>query len=174
MSTLKEKFHGLREDALQELGEQERKDMYKARLGGLSAVELATHMLLVQQLGEQIENWGKYLNAELDVVRLILIPEAMEKEGLESPLNVAGVGRVSLTPDCYVSIGGEEPDTDYKAEFYGWLRENEMGSLITESVNSSTLKAWVKSRIGGGKSYPQDLLKVTPFTRASITKTKSK
>ena len=129
------------------------------------AVELAHAMKTAELLKEWMEGIEKCLNAELDTLRLALIPLAMEREGLESPLNVSGVGRVSLTGDVYATI------TD-KENFYEWLHDNKSGDLITESVNASTLKAWVKDKIKQGLPYPTEFLNVTPYTRASITKAK--
>lgn len=159
---MKEAYKQLVEDSKLGLEENDRKDLYKTRHEEKKLVELAERMAMVQQLDEYLDNLGKYLHAELDVLRLQLIPEAMEKENLESPVNVAGVGRVSLTGDLYVGVND-------KIEFYKWLHENNLGDLITESVNSSTLKAWAKGRIKEGKPLPNDLLKLTPITRASIT-----
>lgn len=169
---MKEAYKQLVEDSKLGLEEFQRKDLYKERHKDLKAVDLATRMLMVEQLKDYLENIGKYLSAEYDTIRLELVPNAMDNEKLNSPLNVAGVGRVSLTGDMYVTVRSAEPEegVDYKANLYHWLREHELGDLIQESVNSSTLKAFVKGRIKEGKPYPSDCLKVTPFTRASITK----
>ncbi|PIZ29608.1 MAG: hypothetical protein COY40_06515 [Alphaproteobacteria bacterium CG_4_10_14_0_8_um_filter_53_9] len=171
---MKDAYELLIEDSKLGLEEPARKDLYKIRHTGLKLVNLAARMKMVEQLDGYLENLGKYLHAEYDILRMVLIPEAMERENLESPVNVAGVGRVSLTGDLFVSVGAAEPEVgkDYKNEFYGWLRDNNLEDLITESVNASTLKAWVKGRIREAKPWPQDLLKVTPYTRASITKAK--
>ena len=100
--------------------------------------------------------------AEFDVLRLELIPAAMEAKGIENQY-VTGIGRVGLTGDMYVR------PLDKNA-FHNWLREENLDDLISEAVNPSTLKAFTKKRIKAGKPIPDGLLKVTPFTRASITK----
>jgi hypothetical protein len=174
MQEIKDTFKQLVVDAKMDLEEADRKAHYAEKHKDLKLVDLATRMREVEILDEYLENLGKYLHAEYDVIRLTLISEAMDKEGLQSPVNVAGIGRVGLAGDLYVSVGAAEPveGKDYKGELFTWMRKNKCGSLITESINSSTLKAWVKERILKGKPYPTDLLKVTPFTRASITKVK--
>jgi hypothetical protein len=58
-----------------------------------------------------------------------------------------------------------------KAEFFDWLRDNGRGDLLQENINPSTLKATVKGLVKNGEEIPEDLLNVSPFTRASITKT---
>lgn len=103
------------------------------------------------------------LNAEHDALRIDLIPKKMEDQGLET-LSVKGIGRVSLTGDMYVQQIN-------KNGLFSWLRKNKLGDLITEGVNSSTLKAFLRGRIQDGKTYPDaKTIKITPFTRASITK----
>ena len=147
------------------LDEQGRKEMYIKRHEKFNAVTLAAEMKSLKDVMDWMESVSKFANAEYDMLRMVLIPQAMEKEGLESPLNVSGVGRVSLTGDLFISV------TD-KEVFHAWLHSHKMGDLIIESVNSSTLKAWAKERIKSGKIMPDgSLVKVTPYTRASITKT---
>ena len=80
-------------------------------------------------------------------------------------MKVEGVGRVGLTSDLYASIA-----PDQKGAAYEWLSDNGHGDVVQPTVNSSTLKALMKSIIKSGKEIPSELFKVTPFTRASITK----
>lgn len=171
---IKDTFKLLVADAKMGLDENDRKAHYATAHEGKKLVELAERMKELNELKDYIENMLLYANAEYDIIRINLIPKAMEAENLESPVTVAGVGRITLTGDMFVSIGNAEPEegVDYKQEFYNWLHQNGMGDLIQETVNASTLKAWVKKRITEGAPYPSDLLKVTPFTRASITKAK--
>src|SRR5690606_39367494 len=51
-----------------------------------------------------------------------------------------------------------------------WLRDNGHESLVQETVNSSTFKAFIKERMKEGKEYPKDLIKVNPFSRATVVK----
>jgi len=135
------------------------------RYRGLTLVEMVQTMADLAECKEYLENLLKVCNAEHDTLRIKLIPDKIEADGLESPVTIAGVGRVSLTDDLTVTVGEKD-------DFYKWLHKHKMGDLITESVNSSTLKAWVKERIKENKPYPTECLKVTPFTRASITRVK--
>lgn len=160
-----EKFIRLMNDAQREMDQEDRNLYYNAYHFEKSAVELAHALKQAQEIKEWMEHIEKCVNAEIDVIRLNLLPVAMENEGLESPMNVAGVGRVSLTGDVYASVLDKE-------NFFEWLHDNQSGDLIQETVNASTLKAWVKDKIKKGESYPTELLKVTPYTRASITKSK--
>jgi hypothetical protein len=130
----------------------------------MNAVDLVRSMYDIQQRKEALEDVLKRLNGEFDFLRISKIPARMQDEGIER-LSVAGVGRVSLTADMHVSVKAGERD-----KFYDWLRDNGRGDLIQENVNASTLKAAVKRMFASGEEVPEDLLNVSPFTRASITK----
>jgi hypothetical protein len=135
------------------------RDMYKDT-DLLSCVHAMHKVRARKDKGE--ETMAK-INAEYDVLRIEIIPKKMEDQGLEI-LKVKGVGRVSLTGDMYV----QQKD---KNGLFTWLRKSKLADLITEGVNSSTLKAFLKERIKGGKTIPPDtVIKITPYTRASITK----
>ena len=126
--------------------------------------DLIVSMHAIQLQKETIEGQLKNINAEFDFLRITKIPTQMEDEGVDR-ITITGVGRVSLTADMHVSV-----KTDMKAKFYDWLRDNGRSDLISETVNASTLKAAVKGMYKAGEEIPEDLLNVSPFTRASITK----
>jgi len=104
------------------------------------------------------------LQARYDALRLNIIPSAMEDDDI-SNITVDGVGRVTLAADMYCSIPKDKRSAAWK-----WLRENKLGDIISETINSGTLKATIKSIMKKGQTVPADLFKVTPFSRASITK----
>jgi hypothetical protein len=131
---------------------------------GMALIDLIREMKSIQTAKEQAEANLKELNKHFDFLRVTKIPQMMEDSGIRN-LNVEGVGRVSLTADMHVSVKSE-----MKEKFYEWLRDNGRGDLIQPNVNASTLKATVKNMVREGEEYPEELLNVSPFTRASITK----
>lgn len=153
-------------DDNEELGVvEQRKQEFRTRYKGeKDLIKLAKCMAEVQKTQERMKAELAMVNAEFDVLRLEVIPAKMEEKGIEN-FRVTDLGLVKLTADMYVS-----PKSGMKDKLYGWLRKNKLGALITETVNSSTLKAFVKERVNKGKTVPNDLLNVTPYTRASITK----
>jgi hypothetical protein len=130
----------------------------------LTLNELITAMDAVQKQKEVLEDQLKAVNKRFDFLRISKIPTKMDDEGV-SNINITGVGRVSLTADMHVSI-----KTEMKESFYVWLRDNGRGDLLQETINPSTLKATVKGMFKGGQEIPEDLLNVSPFMRASITR----
>lgn len=132
---------------------------------GKSLQELAIEQKAVKEVKEDMEAQLKLINARFDVLRFEAIPNKVEEMGLESPVKLEGIGRVSLTPDILCSVKGGMKDN-----LFNWLRDHKMGSLIKEEVNASTLKSFVRKAITDGKDYPEDCLNVTPITKASILK----
>lgn len=137
---------------------------FEVKYKPLATLDIIRAMDEQRKLKEDLEDQLKAINKEYDFLRLNMVPARFEEEGIEN-LKVEGVGRVSLTGDMYVSILA-----DQKEEAYEYFRDIGKGSLITETINSSTLKATVKAMIKAGEDVPESLIKVTPFTRASITK----
>jgi hypothetical protein len=131
---------------------------------GMSLVELVHAMATLQNRKEATEDQLKLINKEYDFLRITKIPATMDDDGVDR-INVTGVGRVSLTADMHVSIKAEQ-----KAAFHEWLRDNGRADLLQENINPSTLKAAVKGMFKNGEEIPEALLNVSPFTRASITK----
>jgi hypothetical protein len=130
----------------------------------MSLVQLIEAMSTLQNRKEACEDQLKLINKEFDFLRITKIPAKMEDDGVDR-ISVAGIGRVSLTADLHVSIKAE-----MKNQFHEWLRDNGRGDLLQENINPSTLKATVKGMYKNGDEIPEELLNVSPFTRASITR----
>lgn len=141
-----------------ELAKKHARDEYAA----MSLRALAEHMKLMQAEKDEAEKELSLINAKLDVLRYEAIPNKMDEEGIER-INFDGIGRVSLTGDMFVQ-------TLNKPDLFNWLQDNGFGDLIQPGVNASTLKAFIKGRMKEGKEIPGDALRITPVTRASITK----
>lgn len=146
------------------LDEEQRIELYKRKHDGKRLIDLAFEMEAIGRVDDYLATLRKYSQAEWNALRLHLIPAMMEDQGIEN-LTVEDLGRLGLTADLYVSIKSGK-----KEEFFTWLNKHKLGDLIQDSVNPSTLKSFVKGRMDAGKEIPGDLLNVTPFTRASITK----
>jgi hypothetical protein len=131
-----------------------------------SIQDLAARQRYLADTLETIKRVSSLLQAEYDAIRLGILPEKMDEEDI-SNITIVGVGRVTIQPDLYFSI----PAT-LREEAYNWLRDHNHGDLIQETVNSSSGKAWAKEMIKKGENLPEDLFKVTPFSRAQITKEK--
>lgn len=146
--------------------QQERMQAFRSKYKGESNLQaLVRAMQAAQRRKEALEQDLKNANAEFDVLRFEAVPELMDTQGVER-VSYEGIGRVSLTADLRIQTFAAA-----RSSLFEWLTTNKLGDLITETVNPSTLKAWVKNRLKEGKELPpSELLRVTPITRASITK----
>lgn len=142
----------------------EENSAFEHKYSDFTTLDLIREMDSIRQAKERIEESLSGINKVYDYLRLTAIPKHFEADGI-SNMRVDGVGRVGLTSDLYASIA-----PDRKGAAYEWLADNGHGGAIQTTVNSSTLKALMKSIIKSGEEIPGDLFKVTPFTRASITK----
>ena len=138
------------------------RDNIEPQIKEMSAVEMARFMNELMQAHEQADELKSTIGKVYDWVRTGMLPEKMDEEGIDL-LRVDGVGRVSLTSDINVSVVDKD-------ESFKWLEESGHSDMITETVNASSLKALLRRLIRDGKEVPEAIYKVTPFTRASITK----
>lgn len=61
-----------------------------------------------------------------------------------------------------------------KEEGYKWLRENNAGALITETVNAQTLAAFLKARLIEEGKDPPESMKLEPYKIVGSSKYKPK
>jgi len=99
-----------------------------------------------------------------DFVSIKIIPDVMEEMEVEQQ-TVTGVGRINIRADIWCSVKKGSKDA-----LHEWMREHDMEDLIVEGINSSTLKAWVKEQTKKAQAVPNDLINITPYSRAVITK----
>jgi len=106
----------------------------------------------------------KKLKATLEEIQTEILPAKMEAEGMQT-VTVAGVGRLSNAPQFRASVKAE-----HKMDMQEWLRINGFGEMIQETLNSSTLKAWVKEQMEEGNEVPTDYLNLHSFDLVTLTK----
>ena len=104
------------------------------------------------------------LQKEFDFVRQNKLPAAMEAAGIEN-VKIAGVGRVSIQEVFSCSVKAA-----HKYDMQQWLKDNDFEDMIVATVNSSTLKAFVKEQMGLGNEVPTEYLNLSLFPQATITK----
>lgn len=104
-----------------------------------------------------------------DWLRTAVTPALMDERGITT-ITIAGIGRVALQDDVFVSVPAET-----KQQAHTWFDDMGFGDLITKTINGSTLAAWIRKRIKSGDELPPaELVKVTPYTRAQITRVTGK
>ncbi len=117
---------------------------------------------------EELDTRLKTLKAHVSMAREVLLPERMDADESKTVTTETG-HRVTRTGRIFASI-----ITSKMEQAYAWLRNNELGPLIKETVNSSSLSAAAKELIENGKELPEDLFRTHTKDGVSITKKKAK
>lgn len=127
-------------------------------------VALANELRKLKDEKDVAEGALKVINKRIEEIVKKELPEFMDADGV-SNVKIDGVGRLSLRTEVYASILAENRETAYQ-----WLRDTGRGSLVSETVNASSLKAAMKECLKNGEEIPESLIKVTPVTVAVLTK----
>lgn len=125
--------------------------------------DLAARMRDLQEQKESLDADSKDITIQLDEIRLKKIPELMEALEVKNA-TFDGIGRVQLATDLYCSTKVGQKDAAMQ-----WLRDMDLGEMVSETYNASSMKALVRRLIEDGAEIPE-FLNVTPFVRASIVK----
>lgn len=119
----------------------------------------------IRDITETLGDIKTQFQGHLDRMRQDKIPTAFKENGISS-LTVDGY-RYTISQTMRASIKGEK-----KADAYAWLRENDLGELITETVNASTLSAQARKMAEDGMELEPDLFNVSIVPTTSITQAK--
>lgn len=140
-------------------------ELDKAKAGG--AAELArlysTARLHYEIVGEAMKGVGQLV----DLMNRVYIPEAFENEKISTLTDADTGDRVTITQRMLASI-----PADNRELAYAWLRENGHESLITETVNASSLSAFAKTQMEAGFELPDEIFKTTIMNQVSLTRGK--
>lgn len=136
----------------------------KHKYESMDVKELATEQKRLSQIMQSITDTRKVVQNCYDEIRNHRLPDKMEEEKIEK-ITLAGVGTVSLAKVVRTSIIAGN-----KEEFHDWLRANEFGELIKETVNSSTLSGFIKEQLNEGNEVPDKLLNILVSTQSRILK----
>lgn len=136
---------------------------FEEKYKGVSIAKLAKAMVKLRDKHDKQKEAAALTWSEVDYLRFIAIPKALDSAGLES-VKVPGVGRVGLRPDA--SCKTIDP-----IALVDWLKDHDHGDLAKPTVNSSSLKALIKELIREGEEIPgDDIIEFKPFEFAVITK----
>lgn len=131
-----------------------------------SAAVCAEYYRRLRVLKDEAEAVAKQLSKEVESYGMGVLPETFEREGVTT-MNLASGYRVTISEVVRASI-----PADTKPLAYDWLVNNDLGDLITSTVNASTLSATAKELIKQGRELPEGLFKVAVLPQVSMTKLK--
>lgn len=127
-------------------------------------IAVIRHYDAIRQATEKIKEARKALDEIEEQLSREHVPTVMRAHSVKT-ITVEGIGRVTLINRYSASIVD-------KPKGYAWLRDNNHGSLIQETVNSSTLSSFAKHYLEeeGRELSADDGFKVSTMTFTSITK----
>lgn len=128
-------------------------------------VTLIRHYAELDDGIEKIKEARKALDAIDEKLSREYVPDALRLVGVKST-KIEGVGLVSISHRWSCSILD-------KALAFAWLRKNNHGGLIQETVASQTLAAFAKDESEtSGRDLPEELFKVGRMAYTSLRRTK--
>lgn len=131
-----------------------------------SAAVCAEFYQRTRDLHDKIDELKKAAYHLMNNYAMNVMPVVFEDEGV-STITLSSGYRVTISQRLNASI-----PADKKAEAYDWLVRNDLGDLITETVNSSSLSATARSLIEEGRQLPDDIFKTVILPQVSMTKVK--
>lgn len=139
------------------------RDDITASMEIMSYAELAEHFKLLK---DKIATHKKALSGleyQYDILTKEIIPDRMAADGFRT-LSLAEGGRIELRAQAYCST-----KAGMKGNLFQWLHENGFEELVTEVVNPSTLKAFIKEQTEAGNPVPsEEIINYQPYTRATV------
>lgn len=123
--------------------------------------ELMKELYDVKAEKEQLDDRLKILNSRKDELERKILPQLME-DAEQSKISVPNIGTLYLRPElnCYVK-------KDNESEFFNWLRGNNHGDIIKETVHHGTLKSWAREQLENGAELPPQI-EAHPFMQAVL------
>lgn len=127
---------------------------------GMDLVRLGECMAEVGARLEEAKKIKTDLEKEYDFLRTVKIPPALEESGMKNFRLASGKG-IRVQDEVFVSLRAENFQ-----DMKGWLQERGDDSIIKETINPSTLKAYITGKIKDGKEYPASLVNVSVVPKA--------
>lgn len=135
-----------------------------ARHASMKLAEIAAEYKAIKEALEEAGEIETALRKISDSYSKHILPARMEEEGIET-VRIEGVGRLQTKSDIHCNC----PAANREA-LQDWLVDHGHGSLISQSVNASTLKAFIREQMKEGNPVPDDLLNIEPYSMAVIVK----
>ena len=133
-----------------------------------TASELARYFVALRHVVDAIEAAAGAVNDPVVKLKTEIIPTAFDREKISTFTTSTG-HRVTTSSSLKASI---KPDK--KAQAYEWLQQHGLGSLITPTVNASTLSATAQELLQEGRDLDPGLFNQFVQNNTSITKIKTK
>lgn len=132
----------------------------------MSLADAAENYVILKNLDERLDEVAKALGKTVEHIKTKTMPTLFERDKLTSCNTRLGY-RVTTSMLTRATMVDKEGGKQ-------WLKDNGLGDIVTETVNSSTLAATAKSLLEDGKELDPLLFNVVLMPTTSVTKIKPK
>ena len=131
---------------------------------GADVVELARAFVALRQLKDKLEEVTKSFGNLFEKAKGETLPGAFERAGVPS-VNLDEGFRITVRHDVRASI-----KAGMKLDAMRWLKDHGLESIVSETVNSSTLAAVARTKMEEGQELEPELFSVHVLPTMSVTK----
>jgi hypothetical protein len=143
-------------------------DAMREALNAMSYPELAQAMLDAKQAHTDAKAIATELNDAYQLIARGVVPERMERDQIQNITVIMKDGsKRRLQINGKISV---KTPADRKFDLWSWLRNNDAEDIITETVNASTLSAFIGEQMRNGEPYPNEICDVSIYEVASLVK----
>ena len=148
--------------------EDDRKLQVQSALEGVPYDQLVAAMIAAQDHHSNMKAASSQAWDEVCLIARQIIPNRMDADNIQNITVILPDGsKKQLLIMDQISV---KTPPDRKLELWEWLREHNAAEIITETVNSSTLAAYVRQQMKAGDPYPNDICEVSAYATASLRK----
>ncbi len=147
---------------------QEELDAMRSHTANFSYNQLVAMMLELQDQHSQAKVQASRAWDAVCILTRSIIPERFDKDQIQNITVILPDG--SKKQMLVLSQVSVKTPPENKLALWEWLREHDAAELITETVNSSTLAAYIREQMKEGEEYPSDLLEISTYDTASLRK----
>ena len=130
------------------------------------SIQTARAFAVLHFLQGRFDDRAKLLSGLFQHYKNVVLPDMFDQEGITNVPLTEGF-RVGVSYSLYASIVAGKKD-----EAYNWLRDNDLGDLIVEAVNSSSLSGVARAWREENRDLPDSLFNTKEVGNTSVTKTK--
>ena len=135
----------------------------------MDAVKASVAYVRIKELTDALADVASRMSKIRNDLATEILPQKFDTEGVGS-INLKELGlQVTISEILRVSIPPKN-----KEDAYQWLKDNGLEDLISDTVNSSTLAATIRSLLAENKEVPEDIFNLALMKNTSVTKLKSK
>ena len=148
--------------------ETEEMDAMRSHTSNFTYNQLVAMMLELQSQHAQAKQQASDAWDHVCALTRTIIPERMDNDQIQNiTVNLPDGSKKQLL--CMDQVSVKTP-AENKSALYEWLHDHDAESIISETVNSSTLAAFVRQQMKAGDEYPVDICEISAYSTASLRK----